>query len=177
MRILSLVPTKPSPLLYRHFPGLLKVAMKLFPPTVPTNFIATFQKWRWKIAHLIQRDSGNLGGRVPSPLLVDFGRFWSILKHKSGGRISSPSFVPTKQGDEILSPLLWNLKEIDGNVEFLTKDLVSGHSHQLSFGQNLMKIAGNVEFFGGEVATINFLLVEQLFITCSNMKKWRKKAQ
>ena len=57
-----------------------------------------------KIEHPIQRDSGNLGGRVPSPLLVDFGRFWSILKHKSGGRISSPSGNRTvatfKSGDE-----------------------------------------------------------------------------
>ena len=158
-------PPSLSPLLYRHFPGLfiatLKVAMKLFPP----NFVATFQKWRWKIEHPIQRDFGNLGGRFPSPLLVDFGRFWSILKHKSGGRISSPSFVPTKQGDEILSPLLWNLKEIDGNVEFLTRNVVSGHSSNFLLDRIWWKLLETSSFFGGRlslVAPTNFLLVAKL---------------
>ena len=48
--------------------------------------------------------------------------FWSILVDfvsKSGDGILSPSFVPTKQGDRILSPLLLNLMKLLETSSFL----------------------------------------------------------
>ena len=98
-------------------------------------------------------------------IIVNIVELLLDMKHKSGGRISSPSFVPTKPGDEILSPLLWNLKEIDGNVEFLTRNVVSGHSSNFLLDRIWWKLLETSSFFGGRlslVAPTNFLLVAKL---------------
>ena len=134
-----------------------------------------------KIEHPIQRDSGNLGGRVPSPLLVDFGRFWSILV----------DFETQKWRQNFIAQFCsnktrrWNsvstFMKFEGNWwkrRVFNEECCLWSLLQLSIGQNLMKIAGNVEFFWGEVVSSRSY---QLFIsckvekTCSRMKKWKNK--
>ena len=108
---------------YRHFciatfltfpSPLLKVAISLFPPNIQI-LSPLFKSGDEKIEHPIQRDLGIWATEF-------YLHFWSILVDfvsKSGDGILSPSFVPTKQGDRILSPLLLNLMKLLETSSFL----------------------------------------------------------